>query len=166
MALSLNKLTAMFAEVRGEQARLEKRLDECLRRREDLHSLPLPREDFAKIVDGWIDQAQTAYPSKLRQKLESFIDNPLKVPNWGDNGFNPLMIWSSTTPDPAAFTFLLKKQIRAGVAEALAVWDWPEKVGPPQAERFKELEKLDKEITDLQQQLETIKRAARGQIDE
>lgn len=151
----------MFAELRNEQAQLEKRLDVCLRRREDLHTLPLPKEDFIKSVESLIEKADSGYPSDLKHTLESLVKSPAERPNWPK--FNPLTTFLST-PSPSALLFIFRKQIAAGVREALTTWDWPDKVGPPQAERFKELEKLDKEIADLQQQLETIKRAARGDV--
>lgn len=161
--LALNKLAEMLASIRNEEKRLTAQLDKCLRRREDLHQLPYEKEEFILMIEAMVDRNKFRYPDKLKHKIAGLIQAPLH-PIDPEMRFNPLMLFDDIVADHDALLFVFQKEIKAGVRRAIDSWEWPDKVGPPKAERLKELKKLDKEIADLQTQLEVIKKAARGEV--
>ena len=157
----VSKLAELLAQARSEQSRVEAKLQSLLQRREDLLSLPLPREDFIATIADWIDQTGREFPARLLQhRLSGFLEQPMR--GLPARGFNPLTLDNNTVPDPAGLLYLLRDQVQEGVRRALESIDWPAEVGPPRAKRVVELARLDQEIADLQSQLDALKAAAGG----
>lgn len=158
----MREVTKIFA---SETRDLKRELGEKLDRRQDLHTLPLPKSDLVNHVFDLIDNGRVReFPLKLRQfKLESLEQNPLVTPNL--QNFNILSIHDQTKPDPTALLYIFKDQIKSGIRAAVEEWEYPpdSEVGPPRAERLKEIEKLDKEIAALQAKLDKINDIAQSE---
>lgn len=160
----VSKLTQLLAEARSEQARVDAKLQGLLQRREDLLTMPLEREEFITIVEQWIDQSaaeQGKHYGKhlLEYKVQGLVNHPLKSSPPKD--LNPFVLFAEGV-NPAVALLLLRDHVKAGVRAALEAANWPEQVGPPRAERIKELAELDAEIGQLQGELEQLRQAAAG----
>ncbi len=147
--------------MRGEERTIKGKLERALQRREDLHTLALPREDVVGLFHQWIDTSAAVWPKRSQIRHTGMIEGPMK--NWQVNNFNPLCPLGNHTLEPSAVCFLLGPVLKEGIAKTVESWQWPEEVGPSLADRRKELVKLDKEIEKLQSQLDDIRGIARAE---
>ncbi len=148
--------------LQGEEHKVKADLEKALQRREDLHTLPLPLDDYIAAVHEQMDKARSNWPVHLKHKLVSFNDRPLVERAWVS--FNPLTTAEGSKLHPGALMFCFGKEAKDGVAAAINSWDdYPEIVGPTRAERFSELKGLDKDIASLQGKLKKIRGAAESE---
>lgn len=154
--LDLKKISAALGDLASEEARLRGRLEACLQRREDLHTLPLPREDFTAQICEYLDGAKNPLIDRLRPQFKDRLNRPMEYFNYSQGGFKPLS-WPVAEGIPSdVFHFIFKKEIKAAITDAMKQWDWPKEVGPTRAERAVEIAQLDAEIHELHQQLEQL----------
>ncbi len=148
--------------LQGEEHKIKADLEKALQRRESLHTLPLPLDDYIAAVHEQMDKARSDWPDHLKHKLVSFNDRPLVERAWIN--FNPLATVEGSKLHPGALMFCFGQEAKKGVAAAISSWDdYPETVGPTRAQRFIELKKLDKDIAILQGKLKKIRGAAESE---
>ena len=161
--IELDKINDFLATVGSEQKKVQAQLEELLRRREELHTLPLPQDDFIKMFIEEQSLRENQFSERLFGKYSSLIHSPMwtfKIRGINDS---PLT-WPKGTPTipPDVFHFIFSKEINTAIVEALKKWSWPEEVGPTRAEREKELAKLDKQIDKLKSWLDRAKKLSPG----
>lgn len=155
------KFLDAFKKVKNEEQSVKADLQAALKRREDLHTLALPREDVIDMFCGWVDDLARHFPQKMQKRHENILHGPLR--NWNIVNFNPLALWNNDKIEPMAMAFVFNSALKEGIAGAIKKWDWPEDVGPPLADRKKEIAELDKTIAELQERLDKIRALAEGQ---
>ena len=152
--LNIKSIVAGIASLRSEKSRLKNALETKLRRREDLHSMPLPKSDFINMVTEKLDSNQDPISAMLRQQLGSWIEQPLENPVY--SAFLPLSWPNGSGITGEMLHYLLREDIKEAMAKAIDKWSWPVDCGPTRAERKLELVKLDKEIEELNAQLQEL----------
>lgn len=152
--LNIKSIVAGIASLRSEKSRLKNALETKLRRREDLHSTPLPKSDFVSMVTEKLDSNQDPISGMLRQQLGSWVDQPLEDPVY--SSFLPLSWPNGSGITGEILHFLLKDEIKKALEAAINKWPWPSDCGPTRAERKLELNKLDQEIEELNAQLKEL----------
>ncbi|MBN9132011.1 MAG: hypothetical protein J0H48_01410 [Nitrosospira multiformis] len=164
---------------------LESALNECKKMRatmeknklriEELRKLPLPKEELIELVSKWMDDSGSDYPQLLQAELNKFVSNPMDSPQkysyqngparLVENLGTPLRVLQATvhsnmqpttkTIERALF-YMLGDQLKAGVRRAIQEMEYPTIVGPTMPRRLAEIDKLTKENSELQAQIEEI----------
>lgn len=161
--IELDKINDILVTVESEQKKVQEQLEKLLRRREELHTLPLPQADFIKLFIEEQSLRENQLSERLFRKYSSRIHEPMWTLKIRGENDSPLTWPKGHLTIPVdVFHILFSKEINAAIVEALEKWSWPEEVGPTRAEREKELAKLDEEIDSLKSWLDKAKKFSSG----
>ncbi len=151
------KFRDVIQAFRSEESAVKAQLEKALQRREDLHTLPLPREDYIEMVCSFADgRIKERYPKNLKHKIAFTEGNPMRSVNL--DLFNISTSHADANKiDNSLILWCFSDQIKDGIKRAIETWDYPSEVGPTRAERSKEIKQLDKDISKLQKQLTSIR---------
>lgn len=158
-------LRRTVSKLASELRELQARLDDLCEQRRQLDAAPLPRSDVIAGVDEWIDAEAAAYAPHVRGMLSHFFGRaraPERVPA---HGWPPPVLGATSHGfqrdriiPPAAF-WCFRETIREAIHREIAALDFSE-AGPPLAEREAQRQALDKQITDLEQRIERLRKHA------
>lgn len=156
------KIKSNIGELTHQLKKLADEIEKLKRRREDLQTLPLPREELCNQLCVMVDAKAAKYPNSLAKALEGLIHKPFYnfansrmdlTINYGGGGV------AGVVPE-ANRCWYHGEEYKNRLRDAVMVMDYPDKVGPPLSERKPAIDKLDKEILKLEQQEETLRQQA------
>ncbi len=151
-------------ELGAELRTLRQQSEEKKRRREDLETLPLPREDLANSYEKLIDQKAPEYLEQLRRSMDSIIGRPLNEPKVLSCMSSLALTVGNHQINQNALVYCLSNMLKQGIRRGIMEMDYPAEVGPPQAERLAEVERLDNEIGKLEAKEEKLLGEAKAAI--
>ena len=137
-------------------------IEDKKRRRDELRTLPLPKEEVARLVGEYIDSKKIAYQSALKATLHPFLrENPLKPQEallmHGSHSLRFLTCAGDGQQgghhhniEPALIA-ILGDTFKSGVMAEIDRLEWP-KCGPCLKDRESELAELDRAIAKLEEQ--------------
>jgi hypothetical protein len=150
---AMGDLSALVSQKQQQREKLLQRLDL-------LHALPLPKSDILDSLNAVIDEGRADYTHRLGTQLGFYLKNnrgmdglpnvPLLAPNSGKGYMD--VIGSSIYG-------LFGEQIKAALAGIVADLDLPEP-GPALSERRAEIERINKELSKIESELEELHAAA------
>lgn len=148
--MDLKKITSALDELTAARQKVQTRMDELLKRKQWLQSIPLPKDDFIAMIIEEQGLRENDLSHRLFMLCERRINEPmapLKIKGVNDS---PLC-WPRGTFDIPndVWHILFAEQINRALVAAMETWDWPEEVGPTRAEREKEMAVIDKELAEL-----------------
>lgn len=159
----LKKIKNAIASLGSEQKKLTNEVEALKQRREELNALPRSREDLADVVDAWLVGQRGVFLDALNRNIKYLVSNP-------DTTISPetdLRIFSNTDalgmiyPRDGNLLGLLAPLIRDQLKDAiLELKDYPKEAGPAYPLRVKEIEKLDKQISDLEGSITKLQQQA------
>ncbi|MDO9371273.1 MAG: hypothetical protein Q7U07_01590 [Gammaproteobacteria bacterium] len=159
-----SEISSVAGKVRGLRAEAEK----LKRQREDLATAPATKEDTIRLMLAQIDEAAARYPARLRAAIDhnTTCGQPSNI---GSNGRpNPVGIFTARehqTIPPSIFDvqdclcFVLQGQLKPVIELALKDTPWPDGAQPVEG-RAAALEKLDREIANLDAEETNLRQAA------
>lgn len=156
-------IRAALGSASGELATIRAKLETLRQRREFLLGSPLPRADVEAAIVARVDRLAADYPRQLSRYLASAGIERTKASKLGRlaDHINPLCLRSGTGAindaappilQESALCFAFGDVLKARLAAALQLCelDWPADVGPPAAERERELRELETQISALE----------------
>jgi len=156
------KLKGYISNLGIETRKLAAALESKKLEREKLQDLPLPRDDFIKMITSWVDESSGRFNDFLHNKLivrMKILERPNTI--WNTSGFG-LFTGNDGTLNQECLCAIFGKEIKSVIAASISTWDWPAECGLPRAERKtalviinKEIEKLEADIHDIQEQAHT-----------
>ena len=168
----LNIFRTTAQDLKAKAGALRGQLEKARRRREDLMTMPRPKNEVADILGQLVDREADKYPEELRKSAHRLVTeplrgiegqelyrvySPLRAPNAGQSGVHDVSI--------VALCFLFRDQIKSGLRDAVEKMEYPTDTGPALADRAAEIQKLNKEIAQLESQeremFEAIEKARR-----
>jgi hypothetical protein len=148
---------------------LRKTREDAMRKREDLQSLPLARDDFQKLLEDWIDRQGAGYVERLQTGTNFYLRNPMAaLPESSKSPAHPMAILTACRNPQDMATVgglecnlfaLLGPAIKQGLKVVLDEMDFAD-AGPPRAERLQMIEALDAQIVELDRQETELLEAA------
>ena len=141
------KLKTDIASIGAQARKLRGQIEQKKQERENLQSLPLPREDLKARLCSMVDKQGAAYPEKLQMALRGLLCKPLHD---YENSFLDLVATTGASVIPGTIPkvnmmWFFGETIKDGLSRAIDTMDYP-KAGPPLAERQPRIDALDKEI--------------------
>lgn len=127
--------------------------------------LPLPKDDLIALLCDEVDAKRDTFSDALRVVVRGREHGPMKDIN--NSQTSPLNYAGSGAHHQLLvnLTSVLNEPLRQAIENAVNSWvDFPAdggEVGPPRAERVKEIAKLDKEIAGIEDKLLELQSAAR-----
>lgn len=156
--------------VAQEGGALRAKLGTLERRLQDLQTMPLPRKEVADMVCAMIDESAGVYLERLSVSLTHVFSNPLQNHviniNHDEGSRNALVVCQAIGNNPNLVTpktlerslcYLFNEQMKSGVRRAIEDMPYPDVVGPPMAERLREIEKCDRDIEIVKKQIEELR---------
>lgn len=153
---------------RGGIDALRSRVKELERRREDLHTLPPPRQELVAHVHRMIDAAAGVYPERLAAALRHYAHSPIDAPRAVNHSEgtasqvhactateHPQVMATAKTVE-RALCFILNAQLKEGVRRAIDEMPYTDVVGPRMSDRLKELAAIEKEITSVNAEIKEL----------
>jgi len=138
---------------------------------EELRKLPPPREELADLLAARVDRFADLYPQKLAEAVKLVTNNPCHGKDAGCNytggrgKSGGLKILTACEHDyheatvydlEVALFWMLGDQLKAGIRKAVQEMEYPTIVAPTMPRRLAEIDKLTKENSELQAQIEEI----------
>ena len=156
---------------RSELTEVRARLESARRRREDLLTSPLSRDDVIMLLSAFVDRQADKFPPALAQAIRPLHGERSLKNGESDAGRSGEFITgvflgpSGNGPSlPNSLMFLLRGEVKKGIALAIEqIEEWPENVGPPIEARKTELVTLEAEIKSLEGRLREF-REEQGKI--
>lgn len=151
------KFPDFIASLRGVKAQAQnvrKELQDRLRQRDELRCASWTPEDVAAKLEQYIDSLEDSFA----EQFELWTVKPLRedpAPDLARAGNHPILAgWGVPNANnlERGILALFAPEIKAKLRGRLATMPWPKNCGPARAERIAALEKLDREIADLQKQ--------------
>lgn len=158
------KLQSTVGELSAKLKSLDQEIEIKKQERENLQTLPLPREEFADALCAKIDAKAAEYPSSLAKAVAGLIYKPFYdfensrmdlTINYGGGAV------AGIVPE-ANRCWFHGAEYKQRLRDAVMVMPYPEKVGLPKAERHAMIAKLDKEIIKLEQEEDKLRQQAEG----
>lgn len=149
-------LKKAVGELAAERNKLKSSIEALQRRREELAFMPAHKDDVIEMLEKWIDAEKVKYPKTLEASLAPYFRKPLDATEVYPRGVelltaSPANIACTFNLLQANMLFFFGDQIKEGLRKAVYQMT-PSANVPRLAERTKEIEKLDKEIAQLQEQ--------------
>ena len=162
------KLKSEIASVGGNIRALRAEVEKLKRRREDLATAPVTREDMLRLMLSQVNEAALRYPQRLREAIDA--TTRCGVPSCTSLEGEPKHVGVFTvrrhaSVDPkihdveASLCFILQPQLKAALERAVKGMPWPEGAQPLEG-RVEAIEKLDKEIARLEAEEKEFRREA------
>lgn len=146
-------LSGLVQQKTGIEAEIEQRM----RRREELLALPLPRDDVMVLISEAIAQRRSVFSHGVGEQLDFLRKTYLtELP-----AHTSLLPVSGRELNANMLEYVLGASLQRCLEVELRSWDWPSEVGPPRAERAREIARLDGEIESLEAELTRLLQAAR-----
>lgn len=162
-------------QVKAKRKELQTKLELAKQHREKLQSAPSSKEDVLRLVSEYIDAEASKYPARLSKTLSSVASRPMADAQqagkiFGQAGvlvttLNPNAVGSLADMQLALF-YLLRGQIKTGLKAVLDDMEWPADAGPLRSERDKAIAKLDRDITEYEEQLDALDKQRRALLEE
>ncbi|PWB40140.1 MAG: hypothetical protein C3F19_11635 [Rhodocyclales bacterium] len=152
------KLKSEIASVGGKIRALRAESEKLKRRREDLATAPVTREDVLRLMLSQVNEAAARYPKRLREAIDATTQCgvPSCMNHEGDPkhvGIFTVRRHASIEPKvydvEASLCFILQPQLKAALERAVKEMPWPDGAQPLEG-RAEAIEKLDKEIAKLE----------------
>lgn len=168
--------TDVFHQLKALRKQLEDKIDDLESERDrlrkelhDLETLACPKDEFVQEAGELVD----ALAQRARDQFHTYFTERFRVSTFGGSAASPLTERLnyerfSLFTDPNApgieslLYFVAGPQIKQAVTEAFAALPYPERVGPPHAERPARVQALQKQIEEKNQMIKTLL----GQADE
>lgn len=152
----LKNISKALTGLVAEKEKVQARLDELLKRQNELRTIPLPKDDFIAMIieEQGLREDQLSY--RIYQKYRRRINEPMGPLHIRDIHDSPLAwpVGTGTIPNDV-WHVLFGEQINKVLIEAMEKWtEWPEVVGPTRAKRFKEMAVIEEEIAELREWLQ------------
>lgn len=157
----LDSIKKAAAELVGAKRSLNAEIEGLRQRIVDLQKLPLPRHDVIAALHEQVDVRAARWS-------ESFVLTMAPLRNGFDEHQSILFLEShgsyaeSGKVYPDVLYSVLAPAIKKTIADELGKMAWPARVGPPRAERARELAKLTKQLGDLKRERGEILQSARS----
>lgn len=159
MSSVLDRVKSLMGSVSAaarEYRALGEQLAKAKERRTFLQTAPRPRACTLATLDNFIDRTyQDRFDEQAQKVLERMQGNPCDAVTMHGN-FDPLLQITSGPSLTYLLTIVLKSELKR-VAETMT---WPGECGPVARERVAEIAKLDKQIADLEREIEEVRSAA------
>lgn len=162
-ALGFGSLRNGLDAFRTEHAKARKKVEDLKRQREEIASAPPARADMYAMVDAWVDRTRESYRKGLVPFFRSAIDRPASLPMIGDTDLLSLKAGPAPSVRPAvsdgALILMLgperiKECLHAEIDALIST------EGLPADKREAKLEELDKQIDDMEQEFDRLRREA------
>lgn len=162
-----NEIASIGGKVRSSRALSEK----LRRQRENLATAPATKEDILRLMLEQVEEAAARYPERLLQAINATTACGKATstdPHEGGECFEPVGVFTARrhpTVAPSVYDvqsslcFILQPQIKEALERAIKEMPWPAGAMPV-AGRAAELERLDREIAELDAEAEELRKAA------
>lgn len=150
--IAMKKIRESINTLSDQDRNYTAKIAELQEKRKELETLPIPKRDLVQYFCECIDELATEYPRRLQHLVNNQLERPqtayrvlplrkLLSPHDGTDG---------TKVTAGALCYLLRDQLKDGIAKAVDDIEFPKAVGPIRSERGKQIAKLDKEISNYQ----------------
>ncbi len=166
---SLDPIKQAIHQLTDQRKIIEAKLEELKREREDLLNLPVAKSDLIAGLDNWVDRISMNYRERIAVNLKRFAARPREADKIGSysHSVKPELFcidhrgipYPEKVPEDA-LVFLFGEQIKDVIQAEIKALDLPDE-GPVFSERNKQVERLDREIEQMEATLETLKEAAK-----
>ncbi len=174
LGINFASIKKTVADLGAQVGQLKADIQTAKQQRELIEAAPLAREDVVGLVDALILRAKAEFPGKLAESLSKRIiqcktDLAADKTALGlDRSSNLLALHIEHAGSQPADVFdlefsllgVLSDQLRGPLIEAVRTMPWPGEPGLPLVQRKVELAKLDKQIAELEGQLQALVREA------
>jgi hypothetical protein len=148
--------------LQGQLAGLRSQAEGLKREREELHLAPATKDDVIAAFCARIDEVGATYPADLKRAAGVYFAGR-EIPSLKTQPLGFLMPQANHGMNSAAvvasLAFLLRDDMKAGIARAINALDWP--AGAVSlAERSKRLSKLDADIARLESEENSLREHA------
>lgn len=169
---TMGKLVQAF---RGEVSTLRSQLEKAKRRREELLTAPLAKEDVIELLHAHVDDQAREYRPLLQKAIEALHRERTVDPRRVGHFVNGGVLSPSEGYQPGlenfrrglqtGLFFVFGDQLKTALSAAIEGMDWPPDAGAPRAEREAELKRVNAEIVRLQAELDELDRERREIIN-
>jgi len=185
-------LKGAFEAAKKAQATIEKEIDNCERKKEkarqeldELRTLPYSREEAIKILeqklDNWsgpFEDVIKTYFTKTVPIWQRTAETPDNIVGKPDRRFNPLGVrildpqqspglgfgveYKSEAVRTGSLLAVLAPLLKSRIREIVEALPWPERIAPPEPERIARIQELEKEIRELEGNINAMLEQARA----
>lgn len=154
-----------IADIQKQVSSLQEKIELFKRERDDLLALPLPQEDVANALAESVDELADGFVEKL-QNVVFNVHRLDRHPNL--SAASTLQMATRENFSKAdlgvGLAFLCcmdPDKLKTAIHQNVMRLNWPEKVGPPRAERAARLTEINNEITTLETEEQAILKTAK-----
>ena len=151
----------VVSELVGAKRNFDSEIEKLRQRRIELQTLPLPRADAIAALQEGVDTRTArwveSFALTIKPMRERFDEHPQMMLLESNGSYV-----ESNRIFPDALYALLAPSIKETISSEIGRMKWPDLVGPPRAERARELAKVNTRIAELEADLKTIREESRS----